>query len=191
MSSNTCQPLSGCTSPPGYISRLWCSQTRALAMLSPGFQDVKKAVLEDMTAVGKEAGLKSFEQVCVPGPVCCTCGCGIFIIASVSLNHKLLTEPSTPPSLFAPPSPTSLLSCPVKFYNLHLLIPGEGPASSPGGLQREQWSAHPHPKESPCRHPQVLPGANLTNVQQVAHLARAPPPRAAHTPAAHSRIPVL
>lgn len=26
-------------------------------------QDVKKAVLEDMTAVGKEAGLKSFEQV--------------------------------------------------------------------------------------------------------------------------------
>lgn len=26
-------------------------------------QDVKKAVLDDMTAVGKEAGLKSFEQV--------------------------------------------------------------------------------------------------------------------------------
>lgn len=27
------------------------------------FQDMKKAVLEDMTTVGKEAGLKSFEQV--------------------------------------------------------------------------------------------------------------------------------
>lgn len=32
-------------------------------------QDVKKAVLEDMRAVGKEAGLKSFEQVtCLQPP---------------------------------------------------------------------------------------------------------------------------
>ena len=53
------------THNPFYISLSVC--TVRIPKQPTGFvifqQDVKKAVLEDMRAVGKEAGLKSFEQV--------------------------------------------------------------------------------------------------------------------------------